>query len=773
MGWTPGLAQFDLSRMVQQAVALHQQGQLNQAEALYKRILAQSPQHFDALHLSGVIAYQRRDLETAIRLIGLAVQIDPDNAPAHANHAAALRDRGHTEAALASFDRAIGLQADLAEAWANRSMLLLTLNRPRPALAGFERLVVLRPDDAAAHYGRGVALQALERWGAALSAFDRALALQPGLVEAWAYRGAALRALGRAEEALACFDRTLALRPDFPEVLNNRGSVLLDLRRPAEAVVSYDRAVELLPNQAEILNNRGTALLDAGRAEAAIVSYSQALALRPGFEAALNNRASALRELGRHEAAAADYAQLLKLAPDFPYTQGDLLFARLHLCDWAGYDEARAGIEASIRAGRRAINPFSALAVTGSPEEQRRCAEAYAADKLPRQEPLLKRSTRYRHERIRVAYLSADFHEHATAHLMAELFETHDRSRFETYALSFGPDRRDAMRVRLEAAFDRFIDIRDRSDRAAAQLLKELEIDIAVDLKGYTGGSRPGILSFRPAPVQISYLGFPGSMGARHIDYVLADPFVVPPEQERCYSEKIVRLPDCYFPCDAGRPIAPATPSRAEAGLPETGFVFCCFNSAYKFTPALFDVWMRLLVSVEGAVLWLLGDSEAAMRNLRQEAARRGVAPERLVFSRRLPASEHLARHRLADLLLDTAPCNAHTTASDALWAGLPVLTCPGDAMAARVAGSLLHSIGLPELIAPDLAAYEATALALARDADRLAALKERLVRNRTTTPLFDSGRRRRHIEQAYATMWARAERGEAPSAFAVTPIDG
>jgi predicted O-linked N-acetylglucosamine transferase (SPINDLY family) len=303
-------------------------------------------------------------------------------------------------------------------------------------------------------------------------------------------------------------------------------------------------------------------------------------------------------------------------------------------------------------------------------------------------------------------------------------------------------------------------------------LLKELEIDIAVDLKGYTGGSRPGILSFRPAPVQVAYLGYPGTMGARHIDYLLADGFVIPPEQERFYSEKIVRLPDSYFPCDTGRAIAEATPSRAEAGLPETGFVFCCFNSVYKLTPAVFDIWMRLLGQVDGAVLWLLGDSETVIRNLRQEAAARGVAPERLVFARRLPVPEHLARHRLADLFLDTVPCNAHTTASDALWAGLPVLTCPGTALAARVAGSLLQAIGLPELIAPDLAAYEATALALARDADRLAALKARLSGNRTTTPLFDSGRLRRHLEQAYATMWTRAERGEAPSAFAVTPIE-
>jgi protein O-GlcNAc transferase len=770
MSWTPGLAQFDLTRLLQQALGFHRQGQLEQAEALYRRILAEAPRHFDAQHLLGVIAFQRRDLETAIRLIGQALQIEPNNAVAHANHAAALRDFGHSDAALSSFDRALALEPNLPEALANRSALLYALGRPRPALAGYDRLIALRPDQAAAHYGRAIVLQALERWEAALGAFDRALALQPNLVEALANRGAVLRALGRPEAALDSYDRVLALRPDFPEVLNNRGSVLLDLRRPAEAVASYDRALALQPGQAEILNNRGNALLDAGSAEAAVASYGEALRLRPHYPEALNNRASVLRSLARYEAAAEDYRRLQEIAPDFAYTAGDLLAARRALCDWNGDEAALAGLEPAIGAGRRAIHPFNCLAISDSPGDQRRCAEIYAADKTPRQSPIRKRSARYGHDRIRLAYLSADFHDHATAHLMAELFETHDRTRFETVALSFGPDRTSPMRTRLEAGFSRFIDIRDTSDRAAAQLLKDMEIDIAVDLKGYTGGSRPGILAFRPAPVQVNYLGFPGTMGADHIDYILADRFIIPAEQERFYSENVVCLPECYQPNDSKRIIAEVTPTRAQAGLPETGFVFCSFNSNYKITPQIFDLWMRLLRQVEGSVLWLLGGSAAAIRNLRREAGARGVDPERLVFAPRLPPPEHLARHRLADLFLDTLPCNAHTTASDALWAGLPVLTCPGAGFAARVAGSLVQAAGLPELIAPDLDAYAALALGLARDPDRLAAIKAKLAGNRTTVPLFDIGLLRRHIERAYETMWACYERGEAPAGFTVAP---
>ncbi len=300
-----------------------------------------------------------------------------------------------------------------------------------------------------------------------------------------------------------------------------------------------------------------------------------------------------------------------------------------------------------------------------------------------------------------------------------------------------------------------------------------MEIDIAVDLKGYTGDARPGILAFRPAPVQVSYLGFPGTMGADHIDYILADRFIIPEEQERFYSENVVCLPECYQPNDSKRIIAEVTPTRAQAGLPETGFVFCSFNSNYKITPQIFELWMRLLHQVEGSVLWLLGGSAAAIRNLRREAQARGVDPQRLVFAPRRPLPEHLARHRLADLFLDTLPCNAHTTASDALWAGLPVLTCPGAGFAARVAGSLVQAAGLPELIATDLDAYAALALGLARDAGRLAAIKAKLAGNRFQSPLFKSGRLLGHVERAYEIMWARAERGEAPSGFSVAPTDG
>jgi predicted O-linked N-acetylglucosamine transferase (SPINDLY family) len=373
---------------------------------------------------------------------------------------------------------------------------------------------------------------------------------------------------------------------------------------------------------------------------------------------------------------------------------------------------------------------------------------------------------RYNHERLRIAYLSADFHEHATSYLMAGLFEHHDRSSFETIGVSFGPPDASAMRTRLTQALERFIDVSESDDETVAKLLCDLEVDIAVDLKGFTTGARPGILAFRPAPLQVNYLGYPGTMAADYIDYILADRTVISEHHRRCYWERVAYLPDSYQANDNRRHIDPTTPARHEVGLPEHGFVFCSFNSGYKITPVMFDVWMRLLRAVEGSVLWLIEGDPAAARNLREEARRRGISPDRLVFAPVVPLSAHLARHRLADLFLDTLPCNAHTTASDALWAGLPIVTCMGETFAGRVCASLLRAVGMPELIAESLPHYEQLAVNLALEPDRLLSVRRRLQESLTTTPLFDTARITRHIERAYRAMWERHQRGEPPADF-------
>ena len=573
---------------------------------------------------------------------------------------------------------------------------------------------------------------------------------------------------GQFEEAARLIGEAVKINPASPDAFYNRGCALQNLQRHAEALAAFDRAIALKPDYDEALINRGTALMALKRHAEAIASFDRALALKPRDAEALSNRATALFELRRYEEAAAGYERLVAAAPEFPYGKGNLVLGKAYCCDWRSFAEDRARIAAGIRAGKAAISPHGSTLILDDAQDQLRCAERWVADRCPPVPAPLWRGEIYRHEKIRVAYLSADFHAHATAFLIAGVFEHHDRARFETALISFGPDDKSEMRTRLMRGCDRFLDVAGRSDAEIAAQLRKMEIDIAVDLKGFTQDSRPGIFAHRPAPVQVNYLAHPGTMGAPYMDYIFADETVIPPEQQRYYREKVVYLPDSYQANDAKRRVAERTPARAEAGLPDAGFVFCSFNSSYKITPIVFDIWMRLLLSVDGSVLWLLEDNPAAVANLKREAKARGVSAERLIFAPRMNIEEHLARQILADLFLDTLPCTAHTTASDALWAGLPVLTVLGGTFAGRVAASLLHAIAMPELIAPSLQAYEELALALARDPARLGQLKDKLARNRETQPLFDTLRFTRNLERALAAIWERYQRGEPPSGFAV-----
>ncbi|HET7033940.1 MAG TPA: tetratricopeptide repeat protein [Casimicrobiaceae bacterium] len=624
------------------------------------------------------------------------------------------------------------------------------------------------PNKAAALSNLGIALYESGRAAEALGCFERSLALAPRNAETIYNLGNARLALRDYDEALACYDRALALKPDYVAALNNRGNALAALRRTQDALASFDRAIAISPDLADAHSNRADVLLTLQRPDEALASADRALRSRPGFADAINSRGNALRALKRYDEAARAFGELAGAGPRFDHALGELVDCELRACDWTHLADHAARVGAAISEGRCAALPWEFLGVSGSGSAQLACARAFVAERYPASTAPLWRGERYRHDRSRIAYLSADFHEHATAHLMAGLFEAHDAARFEITAVSFGPETNDPMRARLRRAFPRFLDVRERGDRDIARTLRELEVDIAVDLKGFTANSRTGIFAFRAAPLQVNYLGYPGTMGAPYIDYIIADRFVIPRDRESHYTEKVVRLPDVYQVNDAQRRIAEATPTRAQAGLPESGFVFCCFNSNYKITPEMFAIWMRLLERVPGSVLWLLEANALAQQNLRREAQRRGVAPERLVFAPTLPADEHLARHRLADLFLDTRPVNAHTTASDALWAGLPLVTCTDDAFASRVAASLLHAVGLPELVADDPQEYEAIALRVATTPTLAAELRARLAQNRGTHPLFDTDRHRRHLEAAYTTIWDRHQHALAPEGFDV-----
>ncbi len=716
---------------------LHQVGRLADAEIMYQQVLSQDARHFNALYSLGMIKAQTGRYDAAFELMDAAVKSDPQSARAYLGLGNVHAATGSFEQALESYDRALGIERQFPEAL----------------------------------YGRGNALMALERNTEAVASYEQALALAPDWPEALTNYGNALHELKRYDEALKSYDKAIALMPGVAMLHNNRGNLLRDMRRWEEAFASLNTALAIDPHYIDAMINRGNVLQDVERYEESLAAFDRALALKPDHLAGLNNRANVLRDLRRHEEAATTIARLLELAPDWKYAPGLLFQSLRHVCNWRDYGINLDCVVQGVRAGRNADIPFAFLAVSDSAADQLQCARTYALDRYPAAPVPLWTGERYRHDRIRVAYLSADLHDHATAYLMAGLFERHDRQRFEVVALSFGPDIKDGMRARLQASFESFIDVRDKTDYEVASMLRNREIDIAVDLKGFTADSRVGIFSHRPAPIQVNYLGYPGTMGADYMDYIVADRIVIPDRHQSCYTEKIVYLPDSYQVNDSARVIAGHTPTRSDVGLPEAGFVFCCLNNNYKITPEMFDIWMRLLGRVPGSVLWLLQSNPLSMQNLMREAEQRGIAPERLVFAPHAKVDEHLARHRVADLFLDTVPYNAHTTASDALWAGLPVLTVAGDAFAARVAASLLDAVGLPELITNSIGQYEELALRLAENSALLTDIRSRLAHNRATCPLFDTDRFRMHIESAYLTMWKRHQRGEPPAGFAVDPV--
>ena len=693
----------------EQAVALHRSGRLAEAEQLYLAILAGDPRDFTARHLLGVVRAQLGHSEEALTEIGAALEMRPHDAEALLNYAGVLK----------------------------------TLKRPEEALAGFNRALAQKPGWPQALNNRGTVLQALGRFDEALASYDAALATVPHYAEALTNRGSVLQDLKRPAEALESHDRALKLQPQFATALNNRGSALLELKHFADALACFDQALALRPGDAEVLNNCGNALQGLLRYDEAVACYDNALAIRPNYVAALNNRGSALQQLKRYEEALASFD---RAGHDHPHAFVGAAMAALNLCDWARTAEIGAQMETRVRASQP-IPPWVLLGYSGDEMLQQECARNVIRARfstLP--QPMA--AALYGHAKMRLAYISSDFCHHPVGTQVVELIEKHDRTRFEVVGISTGPDDASPQRRRLIAAFDRFHDVKDQQPHAIAAMLRQMEVDVLIDLNGHTEGDNFAVLAHRPAPVQATWLGYAGTTGASFIDYIIADRIVAPDATAFC--EQISTLPDTFFVSDTTRVIG-TPPIRAQAGLPETGFVFCCFNNNWKITAPVFAIWMRLLHQVPGSVLWIKTSGDAAMANLQKAARQHGIDPARIVFAAGAPLDVHLARHRLADLFLDTLPYNAHATTCDALWAGLPVLTCKGTAYAGRVAASLLLTSGLPELVTETVEDYEAKALTLARDPALLQRLRDRLVAQ--TSPLFDTARFARNIEDAYLRM--------------------
>lgn len=804
------------------AIQHHQAGRLQAAEQIYRQILQAEPNQADALHLLGVMAHQMGRHQAAVEYIGRAIgvqgkvpafhnnlgyvlrdqgklneavaccrralELNPDYAEAHNNLGNLLRDQGKLDEAVSCYHRAMELKPNFPEAHSNLGNALRDQGRLDEAAAFYRRALELNPDYAEAHNNLGNALTEQGKLDEAVVRCRRALELKPDYAGAYNNLGNALKEQRKLDEAIACYRRALELKPDYAMAHNNLGNALTEQSNSLkeqgkldEAVACYRRALELKPDLAEAHNNLGNALRGQGKLDEAVACYRRALELKPDFARSYDNLASVLTDQGKLAEAVACYRRALELKPDYLAPLSPLAHQLQYLCSWEGLDVLSRRVidlvDGNADGGTNSpVSPFIFLALSTptTAEQQLRCARRWVDHLLktnggPARAPALHRPSDPK-SKITIGYLSANFQTHAVAWLTAELFEKHDHGRFSICGYSYGPDDRSPMRRRLVNAFDRFVDLKNVSFADAAQRIAADNVDIVIDLMGHTKDTRTQILAFRPAPIQVNYLGYPGTMGASFMDYILVDDYIVPPDQQPFFAEKLVHLPGCFQVNDSQREISSRTPSRVECGLPENGFVFCSFNNSYKITPDVFDVWMRLLKAVPGSVLWLPEGNRFVSANLRREARNRGVAAERLVFATPEPLmSDHLARHRVADLFLDTFPYNAHTTASDALWAGLPVLTLAGQTFASRVAGSLLRTLGLPELITTSLEDYERAALQLASDRDRLGNLRARLEANRKTSGLFDGGHFARNLEKAYVTMWEIHASGSEPRAFAVS----
>ncbi len=702
------------------------------AERACRHALTLEPNNAEALHLLGVTAHQTGNNAVAVELIKKAIRFQPSN-PVFLN--------------------------DLGKACRG-------LGRPGDAESYCRQALALKPDYAEAHSHLGNALRDLGQLEQAEESYRQALVYKPDYAEAHSNLGNALTGLGRAKDAVASYRQALALKPDFAVAHYNLGGSLTELGRLKEAEVSYRQALEYKPDFAVAYNNLGNTLRNLERLNEAVKSYRQAVTLKPDYAEAHSNLGNALKDLGRLNESAESYRRVLALKPDDTEARSAWVHQCQQLCTWSEieheFEALRGQVTKSLGAGR--ITPFSFLALPDtSGSEQYACARQFAEKKYSAflSRPPLYGTRSYRsRDKLRIGYLSADYYEHATSHLLAHVIELHDRRHFEVAAYSYGPDDESAIYKRMRVAFDEFHDIRYLSSEAAAQRIFDDEIDILVDLKGYTKDTRTHINALRPAPVQVNWLGYPGTLGHPQLaDYLIGDPIVTPLEHAAHYSETLALMPHCYQPNDRRRSVG-ARPSRNEAGLPDKGFVFCSFNQSYKITQPVFELWCRLLGALRGSVLWLLQSNPTAQDNLWREAKTRGIAADRLIFAPKLPLPAHLGRLQLADLALDTYPYTSHTTASDALWTGVPLVTLIGETFVSRVAASLLHAAGMSELVTGTADSYYRLALNLAQQPERLRQIRTKLIADRLTCPLFDSERFTRDLERIYQRMWINHRAG-------------
>ena len=778
-------------------------GQFEIAVEHYEKAIQINPSYYKAHYNLGGVLQDLGKLNASIESFEKALSIKPDYAEANNNIGNVFRELGQFDNAIKSFEKAIELKPNYAEAHYSLGQIFQDLGNIESAIISYEEVLVIKPDFAQLHNNLGVIYQESGELDSALHHLEDAVRIMPEFAEAFNNLGNVYKELNQPDKALDCYKNAVAINPNYSDSHYELGNILQDLGQLDEAVESYQKTLAIKQDKVEAHYALGNILQDLGQFNASIESYEKAISITPEndnfhhslaivlhksgqFEKALEsykkaifinpkhaeayfNLGNLMLELKQLDEAVLNYEFALNLKSGIECNFGNLFHTKMHLCRWDNFSNDLKELLNKINYGEKTIDPFSLSALIDDAKIQLKNAEITVKDRFPMNNALSKISKYSNHTKIRIGYFSADFNEHPVSFLSAELYELHDRSQFEIYAFSFGPDTNDEMNLRIKEGVDNFYDVQMMSNNDIALLSRSLEIDIAIDLGGFTANNRVDIFALYPAPIQINYLGYPGTMGANFFDYIVADETLIPEDQKSNYSENIIYLPNCYMPQDRSRKVSNNPITRQDCNLPEESFVFCCFNNSFKITPKEFDIWMRLLSKIDGSVLWLLKANKSSENNLRTEAKKRGVEPNRLIFADKLGVEEHLARQRLADLFLDTFNFNAHTTASDALWVGLPVLTKIGKGFAARVASSLLTSLEIPELITTSENEYEALALDLATNFKKLSLIKKKLVGKRTSAPLFDTEVYTKNLEKAYTKAYDRYLDGLSPMEFKVS----
>ena len=778
-------------------IELFSKGEINKALDAVQELFKEYPNEPLLFNISGACHAGLGQLDSAIKDYGAAIAIKPDYAKAHFNLAGALQDLGKLDDAVNSYEKALEIEPDYAEAHNNLGSVFKDLNQNDAAIKSYKDALVIKPGYVEAQYSLGIIFQDIGQLEAAIKCYEAVLTIKPHFADAFNALGTSFMDLGQFNEAVECYKSVLKIKPDSVEAINNLGIVFYKLHQFDNAIECYEKAISFKPDFADTYNNMGVVLLDLGQFKEAANSYKLALKIKPDFFEAINNLGIAFYKLNQFDNAIECYEKAIYLKSDFvdayanlasvlkdlkrfdetlaiyeseiirnsnlDFILGELFYIKMHLCIWDDLPIQLNELTKKINNSEKVVSPFIILALIDDPEIQRKTSEIYVSDKFQNNDVFPPIGIYPKHLKIRIGYFSADFREHPVSSLTAELYETHDRDEFEIYAFSFGPNTNDEMNLRIKAGVDHFHDVHSMSHKEIVMLSRSFEIDIAVDLGGFTQNARTEIFAMSVAPVQASYIGVLSTMGVDYYDYLLSAQGMIPENNQKYFSEKIVYLPS-YQVNDSKEPLPEITFTRKELGLPEKGFVFCCFNHTYKIMPTVFDSWARILADVKESVLFIYVDNELAKTNLIREIANRDIDPGRLIFGGRLPRPEYLARYRAADLFLDTRPYNAGTTASDALRMGLPVLTLEGNSFNNREAASILRSLNLPELITSSEKEYESLAVELGNNPEKLRFINEKLLSNLSTAPLYDTPMFTKNLEFAFTQMYYKYQKGLEPN---------